>query len=45
MKNKTLGVIIVIFGGLALFSVQDSALIVSSISMGVGTGIFLWKDR
>ncbi|MDB9784469.1 hypothetical protein OAB36_02365 [Pelagibacteraceae bacterium] len=45
MKNKTLGVIIVIFGGLALFSVQDSAWIVSSISMGVGTGIFLWKDR
>ena len=42
MKNKTLGIIIVIFGGLALFSVQDSAWIVSSISMGVGTQEFFY---
>ena len=38
-------IIIVIFGGLALFSEQDSAWIVSSISIGIGTGIFFWKDK
>ena len=45
MDNKTLGIIVVIFGGLALFSEQDSAWIVSAISIGIGTGIFFWKDR
>ena len=45
MDNKTIGIIIVIFGGLALFSLQDSAWIVSAISIGIGTGIFFWKDR
>ena len=45
MDHKSLGIIIVIFGGLALFSEQDSAWIVSSISIGIGTGIFIWKDK
>jgi hypothetical protein len=45
MDHKSLGIIIVIFGGLALFSEQDSAWIVSSISIGIGTGIFFWKDK
>ena len=45
MDNKTLGIIIIIFGGLALFSDHESAWIISSISIGVGTGIFFWKDK
>ncbi len=44
MDNKTLGIIIIIFGGLVLFSEQDYAWIVSAISVGIGTGIFFWKD-
>ena len=45
MNNKTLGVIIIVFGGLILYSDQPSAWIVSAISIGLGTGIFFWKDK
>tara|TARA_B100001093_G_C26494503_1_gene870510 strand:- start:30 stop:185 length:156 start_codon:yes stop_codon:yes gene_type:complete len=45
MNNKTLGVIIIVFGGLILYSDQPSAWIVSAISVGLGTGIFFWKDK
>ena len=45
MNNKILGIIILIFGILALYSKQDSAWIVSAISIGIGSGIFLWKDK
>ena len=45
MDNKTLGVIIVVFGGLVLFSEQDYAWIVSAISIGIGSGVFFWKDN
>ena len=44
MNNKTLGIIIIVFGGLVLYSEQEAAWIVSAISIGIGTGIFLWKD-
>ncbi|MDB9799506.1 hypothetical protein OAB48_00560 [Pelagibacteraceae bacterium] len=45
MDNKTLGIIIIIFGGLTLFSEHESAWIISSVSIGIGTGIFFWKDK
>ena len=45
MNNKTIGIIIIIFGGLVLYSEQNTAWIISSISIGVGTGSFFWKDK
>ena len=45
MNNKTIGIIIVVFGGLVLFSKLEAAISVSAISIGIGTGIFIfWKD-
>jgi hypothetical protein len=43
MKNKNLGLILVIMGGMAIFSEHDSAWIVSAICVGVGTGLFFTK--
>ena len=45
MNNKTLGIIIIVFGGLVLFSNQEYALIISAISIGIVSGIFFWKDK
>lgn len=45
MNNKTLGIIIIVFGGLVLYSEQEYAWIVSAISIGIGSGIFFWKDK
>jgi hypothetical protein len=45
MNNKTLGIIIIVFGGLVLYSEQELAWIISSISIGIGSGIFFWKDK
>tara|TARA_Y200000002_G_scaffold213136_1_gene175949 strand:+ start:535 stop:696 length:162 start_codon:yes stop_codon:yes gene_type:complete len=45
MNNKTLAIIVIIFGSLALFSKQEYAWIISAISLGIGSGIFFWKDR
>ena len=46
MDNKVLGLIIIVFGGLVLFSELEAAIWVSAISVGVGTGIyFFWKDE
>ena len=45
MNNKTLGIIVIVFGGLVLYSRQEYAWIVSAISIGIGSGIFLWKDK
>ncbi len=46
MDNKILGLIIIIFGGLVLFSKLEAAIWVSAISIGIGTGIyFFWKDE
>ena len=46
MDNKILGLIIIVFGGLVLFSELEAAIWVSAISVGVGTGIyFFWKDE
>jgi|TARA_B110000438_G_scaffold121914_1_gene119062 hypothetical protein len=46
MNNKTLGVAIIVFGGLILYSQQEYAWVVSAISIGIGSGIFFfWKDK
>ncbi len=44
MTNKTLGIIIIVFGIIALFSEQEFSWVVSAISLGVGAVIFFWKD-
>ena len=45
MNNKTLGIIIIVFGGLVLYSDQEYSMLVSAIAIGVGSGIFFWKDK
>jgi len=45
MNNKTRGIVIIVFGGLVLFSNQELAWIVSAVSIGIGSGVFLWKDK
>ena len=44
MNNKTLGIIIIVFGGLVLYSKQEYAWVVSAIAIGIGSGIFFWKE-
>ena len=40
-----LGLIIIIFGGIVLFSKLEAAILVSAISIGIGSGIFFfWKE-
>ena len=45
MNNKNSGIIIIDFGGLVLYSKQEYAWIISAISIGIGSGIFFWKDK
>ncbi len=45
MSNKTIAILLVIFGGLILYSSQEYSWIVSAISIGIGSGIFFWKDK
>jgi hypothetical protein len=45
MNNKTLGIVIIVFGGLVLYSEQGVAWIISAILIGIGSGIFFWKDN
>ena len=45
MNNKTLGIIIIVFGGLVLYSEQEYSWIVSAVAIGIGIGIFFWKDK
>jgi hypothetical protein len=45
MNNKTLGVVIVVLGGLVLYSKQEYAWILSALAIGIGSGIFFWKDK
>jgi|TARA_B110000285_G_C14644208_1_gene388942 multisubunit Na+/H+ antiporter MnhG subunit len=44
MNKKTVGITIVIFGLIIFFSNEKNAWIVSAIFLGVGSGIFFWKD-
>ena len=45
MNNKTLGIAVVVFGGLVLFSSPEYAWIISAIAVGIGSGIFLRPDN
>ena len=45
MNNKTLGILIIVFDGLALYSEQEYSGIVSAVAIGIGSGIFFWKDK
>jgi hypothetical protein len=44
MSKKSIGLSIVILGALILFSSEENAWIVSSVFLGVGSGIFFWKE-
>ena len=45
MKNRHLGILLVLAGVLTIFVKHESAWIVSAILIGGGTGIFFWKDK
>ena len=45
MNNKTLGIIIIVFGGLVLYSEQEYSWVVSAVANGIGSGIFFLKDK
>ena len=45
MNNKTLGIVLSVFGGLVLYSEQEYAWVVSAIAIGIGSGIFFWKEK
>jgi len=44
MKNKTLGIIIVLLGVVMIFGEHEKAWIVSAILIGFGSGLFFWKN-
>ena len=44
MDNKLLGVIIIGFGLLVLFSEQEYSWIVSAIAVGIGSGFLIRKS-
>ena len=46
MTNKTIGIAVVVFGGLVLYSQAEYSWIISSLTIGAGSGIyFFWKDK
>ena len=45
MDQKTLATILIVFGGLILFSEQEGSWIVSAIFVGVGSGLFFFKKN
>jgi|TARA_B110000444_G_C18279620_1_gene340162 multisubunit Na+/H+ antiporter MnhG subunit len=44
MSKKTIGISITLFAVLIFFSNEENAWIVSAILLGLGSGIFFWKD-
>ncbi|MDC0418205.1 hypothetical protein OAM15_01095 [Pelagibacteraceae bacterium] len=44
MSKKTIGISIALFGVLIFFSNEEYAWIMSAVLLGVGSGIFFWKD-
>tara|TARA_B110000971_G_C19948702_1_gene472271 strand:+ start:103 stop:237 length:135 start_codon:yes stop_codon:yes gene_type:complete len=44
MNKKTIGISIAIFGAVIFFSNEENAWIVSAVILGLGSGIFFWKD-
>ena len=45
MKNRHLGILLVIAGDYPYLWKHESAWIISAILIGGGTGIFFWKDK
>ncbi len=45
MDNKLLGVIIISFGLLVLFSEQEYSWIVSALAVGIGSGFLIRKSE
>lgn len=45
MNNKNFGLILVIMGGIAIFSEHESAWIISAVLVGIGTGLFFKKPK
>ena len=45
MKNRHLGILLVLAGVITVFVKHESAWIVSALLIGGGTGIFFWKDK
>ena len=45
MDNKLLGVIIIGFGLLALFSEQEYSWIISALAVGIDTGLVILKPK
>ena len=45
MDNKVLGVIIIGFGVLVLFSEQEYSWVVSAIAVGIGSGFLIRKNE
>ena len=44
MSKKTIGISIAILGALVCFSSEENAWIISAVLLGVGSGIFFWKE-
>jgi multisubunit Na+/H+ antiporter MnhG subunit len=44
MSKKTIGILIAIFGALIFFSNVENAWIVSATLLGIGSGVFFWKE-
>ena len=44
MKNRHLGILLVLAGVITIFVKHESAWIISAILIGGGTGIFFWKE-
>ena len=44
MSKKTIGILIAIFGALIFFSNAENAWIVSATLLGIGSGVFFWKE-
>ena len=44
MNNKTKGSIIIVLAMLVFFSKHEYAWIMSAVLLGVGSGVFLWKQ-
>jgi hypothetical protein len=44
MSKKIIGISIAVFGVLVLFSSEENAWVISATLLGVGSGIFFWKD-
>ena len=45
MDNKLLGVIIIGFGILVLFSEQEYSWVISAIAVGIGSGFIIRKSK